>query len=248
MHYYKRHIGDYIKDTSHLSLLEHGIYARLLDVYYTLEGPIPDDQVARLIGARSPEEGVAMHILLREFFTFEDGCWRQARCDAELAKYDEKSDKAKKSAVARWKSCERNANALPTHSEGNADAMLTNNQEPITNKKLKDKAPKGAANLVSVTVAELQELGVLEDVANEFLALRKSKKATLTKIALDGIAKEATTAGLSLNDALRMCIVRGWRGFMAEWTAGKQVNGTTPKATRLPRDFRTLTYEDFGRQ
>ena len=46
MNYYKRHIGDYLKDTAHLSLLEHGVYARLLDVYYTRETAIPDDQAA----------------------------------------------------------------------------------------------------------------------------------------------------------------------------------------------------------
>jgi uncharacterized protein YdaU (DUF1376 family) len=32
VNYYERHIGDYLKDTAHLSLLEHGIYTRLLDV------------------------------------------------------------------------------------------------------------------------------------------------------------------------------------------------------------------------
>ena len=47
MNYYKRHIGDYLKDTAHLSLLEHGVYARLLDVYYTRETAIPDDHLRR---------------------------------------------------------------------------------------------------------------------------------------------------------------------------------------------------------
>ena len=35
MNYHKRHIGDYLKDTAHLSLLEH-VYARLLDVRTTI--------------------------------------------------------------------------------------------------------------------------------------------------------------------------------------------------------------------
>ena len=41
MNFYKRHIGDYIKKAGHLTLLEHGIYARLMDVYYTREAGIP---------------------------------------------------------------------------------------------------------------------------------------------------------------------------------------------------------------
>lgn len=87
MNYYERHIGDYLKDTSHLSLLEHGIYGRLLDVYYTREGAIPDPQSARLIGARSKEEREALTAVLSEFFELIDGHWHQGRCDAEIEAY-----------------------------------------------------------------------------------------------------------------------------------------------------------------
>ena len=52
MNYYERHIGDYLKDTAHLSLLEHGIYGRLLDIYYTREEPIPEAQVMRRASLR----------------------------------------------------------------------------------------------------------------------------------------------------------------------------------------------------
>ena len=90
INYYERHIGDYLKDTSHLSLLEHGIYGRLLDVYYTREGAIPDAQAARLIGARSKDEREALSAVLAEFFTLADGDWHQARCDAEIGAYQSK--------------------------------------------------------------------------------------------------------------------------------------------------------------
>lgn len=90
MNYYERHIGDYLKDTSHLSLLEHGIYGRLLDVYYTREGAIPDAQAARLIGARSKEEREALSAVLSEFFELIDGHWHQGRCDAEIEEYQSK--------------------------------------------------------------------------------------------------------------------------------------------------------------
>jgi len=82
--WYKRHIGDYMKDAGHLSLLEHGVYSRLLDVYYSREAPIPDDQAARLLGARSKEEREALSYVLQEFFTLVDGAWQQARCGREL--------------------------------------------------------------------------------------------------------------------------------------------------------------------
>jgi len=87
VNHYPRHIGDYLKDTSHLSLLEHGAYARLLDVYYTREGAIPSDQTARLVGARTKEERAAVDSVLAEFFVMESDGWHQKRADEEIAAY-----------------------------------------------------------------------------------------------------------------------------------------------------------------
>lgn len=129
MNYYPRHIGDYLTATAHLSLLEHGVYARLLDVYYTREAPIPDGQAERLCGARTPEEREAVRAVLEEFFEFVDGEWRQARCDEEIAKYRDKSGKAKASAAASVNA--RKANAERTLSERSTDVELTNNQNHI---------------------------------------------------------------------------------------------------------------------
>lgn len=102
MNYYERHIGDYLKDTAHLTLLEHGIYTRLLDVYYTREGSIPERDAARLVGARSQEERDALAVILGEFFELVDGAYVQARCDREIERFQEKREKAAQSAKARW--------------------------------------------------------------------------------------------------------------------------------------------------
>ena len=128
MNYYERHIGDYLKDTAHLSLLEHGIYTRLMDVYYTREAPIPEDQAARLIGARSKEEREALEAVLAEFFERTPDGWMQERCEREIERYQDKQAKAKRSANARWSAqpsqsdgnANASADAMRTHSEGNA--------------------------------------------------------------------------------------------------------------------------------
>ena len=151
MNFYQRHIGDYLKDTAHLSLLEHGIYTRLLDVYYTRESGIPDDQAARLIGARGSEIK-ALKTVLNEYFTLIDGLWVQSRCDREIESYRDKSNKARRSASARWDKeqthNERNANAsteeMRTHSECNAPNNhdpVTSNQYPEEQKREVDKPP-----------------------------------------------------------------------------------------------------------
>lgn len=84
MNYYRRHIGDYLRDTSHLSLLEHGVYTRLLDIYYTREGALPLDQAERLVGARSRDERAAVQRVLAEFFDKQESGWVQDRCEREI--------------------------------------------------------------------------------------------------------------------------------------------------------------------
>jgi uncharacterized protein YdaU (DUF1376 family) len=93
MNYYRLHIGDYLRDTAHLSLLEHGVYARLLQVYYTREAPIADADKYRLIGARSADEREAVDAVLTEFFALVDGLWVQDRCNREIADYQSKAER-----------------------------------------------------------------------------------------------------------------------------------------------------------
>ena len=129
MNFYPRHLGDYARDAGYLSMTEHGAYTLLLDWYYANERPIPRELVYSICKATSRPEKQAAERVLRAFFIWEDDAgWRHKRVDQELQKMQEKRDKAKQSAAARW-----DANAMRTHSERNANAMLSNNQYPITN-------------------------------------------------------------------------------------------------------------------
>lgn len=89
MNYYEHHLGDYIKATAHLSMLEDAAYRRLIDAYYAKESPLPADRKAchRLARAASKAERDAVDTILDEFFTLSDDGWHQPRCDEEIAKY-----------------------------------------------------------------------------------------------------------------------------------------------------------------
>lgn len=131
MFYYQRHIGDYAKDTGHLSLLEHGVYTVLLDWCYNAERPLPDDDAAilRMCRARTPAEKRAVLAVVNEFFPRgADGRWCK-RVKREIALLVKKSDAAREAAAKRWQ-CKRNATALPEHSEGNA---IQDSKTPRTN-------------------------------------------------------------------------------------------------------------------
>lgn len=65
--------------------------------------------------------------------------------------------------------------------------------------------------------------GVTESVFNDYLEVRKTKKAKWSDTALKGLVKEAEKAGLSLQEAMELCCARGWVGFKAEWVKDQDV-------------------------
>ncbi|KVU85017.1 hypothetical protein WK76_23770 [Burkholderia ubonensis] len=65
--------------------------------------------------------------------------------------------------------------------------------------------------------AHLESFGVPSDLAKDWLAVRMAKRLAPTATAFDDTKAEADKAGISMAEALRTCVVRGWGGFKAEW-------------------------------
>lgn len=97
MNYYRRYSGDYLRDTSDLTLMEHGAYDLLLDYYYTSETPAPADKqvIYRRLRAMSQEEQRAVDSVLARYFWLEDDGYHQKRVDHEI----EVSKKARANGV-----------------------------------------------------------------------------------------------------------------------------------------------------
>lgn len=144
MNYVQLHLGDWIAGTLDLTPTERGVYMDLLVRYYKEERPLMQDECKRIARGYAPAEQEAMHYVLQRFFTLENGEYRQSRCDEEIEKAQTVSNKRKRAAASRWaKKPEIDASAYPnaeqTQCECNANGMLTNNQEPITNKETERK-------------------------------------------------------------------------------------------------------------
>ena len=97
MHYYPKNIGDYRRDTMHLSLLEHGVYMTLIDHYILNEEPFSDniEDILWLVGARTEEEKNAVSLILNKFFKKKDDGYYHKRCDEEIAHYQLRADTAR---------------------------------------------------------------------------------------------------------------------------------------------------------
>jgi uncharacterized protein YdaU (DUF1376 family) len=159
MHYYSHHLGDYAKNTGHLSLAEHGAYRMLLDHYYSTETGLPEnlDALCRICRATSKAERQAVDSVLREFFFSEGKTFKHRRVEREISDYRQKSESAAKAGkmsgeARRMKAEQRTIVERPlndrsisvNHSvEQRGSVEPSINQEPRTNVLL-EKEPKGA--------------------------------------------------------------------------------------------------------
>jgi len=212
MHYYQFNIGDYKRDTSHLTLLEHGVYRQLIDLYYLEEKPL-DANALRLICARTAEEKECAQNMLDEFFTkLPNGTYQHDRCKKEMERIYEKSDKARVSAEKRWGK-PNDANALPTHNESNANGMLPNNPLPNNPLPTKKTAPKKSS---------ASDLPVPDFIPTElwadFMAMRKTIGATNSEAAVKLLITELKKIIAGGNDpiaSIENSIRNSWKDVYA---------------------------------
>lgn len=64
---------------------------------------------------------------------------------------------------------------------------------------------------------ELLSLGVNKEVLEDWLTVRKKKKASNTKTALKALLNEVSKSGLMVNDAIEYAASKSWSGFKADW-------------------------------
>lgn len=109
--------GDYLKDTSDLTLTEHGAYFKLMMAYWQrgcLEHCL--EKCMRIAGAYTHAEQQAVATIVERFFAPSEGLLRNKRLDLELAlaraKKDKAVGKARDAAKARW-DAHSNATGMP---------------------------------------------------------------------------------------------------------------------------------------
>jgi uncharacterized protein YdaU (DUF1376 family) len=87
LNYYRRYVGDYLRDTARLSMLEHGAYNLLLDYYYADEKPLPDDkeEIYLMVRAMHAADRKAVDKILGLYFTWQPDGYHQKRVDHEIA-------------------------------------------------------------------------------------------------------------------------------------------------------------------
>ena len=241
MFYYKKNIGDYYKKTGRLSMLEHGAYTLLIDSCYDRERFPTLDDALDWTWSRSEVEIEAVKFVLSKFFTLDGEIYVQQRIKDELDAYhamSERNSEIAKDREEKRKERKRNEHGACTSGEPNVNEPppnqepRTKNQEPRTIIKDIGEQDKPVRFMFN---KELVNLGCDKDLVTEYMAHRKAKKASNSKIAFDGLIREQQKSGLDLNAVMRICIERGWRGFEADWL--KSQNTYQQKQDNRPPDI-----------
>ena len=205
MHYYQFNIGDYRAATAHLSNQEDLAYRRLLDMYYDTEKKIPLD--TQWVAKRLRLDCEVVKSVLQDMFKLTESGWHHGRCETVIDQYHAMAEKNR--ANGRLGGRKKN----PVASDSQPIAKATINDKPITinHKPIKERATSVAC-----------PHDVSPQVWQDWLQLRKSKKASVTETVVKGARAEAGKLGWELERFLVEWCTRGSQGLKAEWVAEKQ--------------------------
>ena len=128
--------------------------------------------------------------------------------------------------------------ALKVNHEDNPKVEIEDKQKPTPPSSSSSSSSSTTSSTKKNTVAPPS--GVTDSVWQDWLSLRKTKKAAVTQTAIDGIAREASKAGVSLQVALETCCARGWTGFKSEWLKDK---GEQKSFAEKDYDFKRARWE-----
>jgi len=102
--------------------------------------------------------------------------------------------------------------------QGNAPDTDTDTDTDTEQKQSKSKSlssPSASTNKNSL--AMLVSLDVPEQIAKDWLAVRKAKRAPLTETVLEELKLEAGKAGITVAEAVAISAKNSWQGFKATW-------------------------------
>lgn len=84
----------------------------------------------------------------------------------------------------------------------------------------------------------LLDIGVDEQIASDWMLVRKNKKATNSETAFNAIKKQILLTGVDANECIKLAVERSWCGFKAEWYDGEK----TPTLTTICDNDNTVIY------
>ena len=154
MNFFKLYIGDYQRDTAHLSVTEHGAYLLMLQHYYATEKPLPVGKALhRMLRAQDKAEREAIDAVVAQFWRETDDGLVNDRADVEITKAGAQAEtnrtiaqareaKRKASREANEESTNRATKDQPNHSHSQTPESASHSARETTPPAMVTKALK----------------------------------------------------------------------------------------------------------
>ena len=133
-------------------MIGYGVFWAIIEELYNNANALPLDYETYAYEFRVSPDVIKSIINDYDLFVINDREFGSMSVQNRLDKREEKSKKARKNAYKRWNKSERNANAMQTHSEGNA----------IKERKGKEKKGKDTKGKERIDISVIDEFEVLE--------------------------------------------------------------------------------------
>ncbi len=252
MNFYPHNIGDFANVAQYLDDASLGIFVRLLDKYMLDEKPIKTQWVSfafqneRFEKANfvlenlfeKTEEGWIYSPMVEVIENYRVNAEKNrinGRKGGRPRKSETQAEPKETQSVSSGFSEETQLN--PTVTQTKPTGKATNNQEPITNNQINNPLTPLQGEKASVEKvvekkprAKRQWEGVMTDRPDDvtvehwdqWIPIRKLKRLPVTEAVIEKMRREASKAGLTLDQAVLKCIEHGWGGFEARYLENQQ--------------------------
>ena len=156
LNYFELYPGDYLRDTSRLTMLEHGAYLRLLMAYYGEEEPLPaaHGELFVIVSAVSAADKAAVVKVADRYFPVgeEDGLRHNSRADSEIAKAQKRIRTARENGAKNKP--KKHPAGNPTGTPSGSTRRQTHSGEALHTPHATRKAPTPDTSTASVEISK----------------------------------------------------------------------------------------------
>ena len=87
---------------------------------------------------------------------------------------------------------------------------------------------------------ELKKLGADNQMINDWMLVRKNKKASNSETSFKNFMTQVEKSKLPLNTILEICIVRDWKGFNASWLSNINLSEYQSQQANAPENYTAI--------
>ena len=194
-------------------------FMRLICLYWNKECILSYDDAEIEIDKEHLDILIAKKIvrLVDEFISIEF-------LNEQLVNISETSDKRREAVLQRWAKVKQNNTSVLQVNTSVLQNDTEKSREELDNNREDNIKPTAFSFFNS-----LISLGADKQLVNDWLKVRKNKKATNTETAFNRFKNQYELSGYTVNEVLTKCIEKSWSGFEAEWYKKQSKQQTTQR-------------------